>query len=144
MGSHFKYLLILHILLLFYSFGNVCSKFAAEQPFFSLAFIAWYFGMLAIMAVYALGWQQILKRMPLTSAFSNRAITIVWGIVWGLVFFSEPVTSGKVVGAIIIIVGVVLFAHADRTNVSNEENPVEKVESADSLGSAPEKDMAHE
>ena len=65
------------------------------------------------MAAYALGWQQVIKRMPLTTAYANRGITVVWGIFWGAVFFGEAVTPFKLVGAALIIVGIVLYSMAD-------------------------------
>lgn len=71
-----------------------------------------------------------MRRMPLTSAFSNKAVTIVWGIVWGALFFSEPITVSKVAGAALIIAGVVLFAHADG------EGPDAGAEGADDAGSS--------
>ncbi|WP_102380364.1 EamA family transporter [Raoultibacter timonensis] len=89
-----------------------------------------YGGVLAILGVYAIGWQQILKRMPLTSAFSNKAVTVVWGIVWGALFFSEPVTPLKVIGAVFIIAGVVLFSHADVDEEKDGCQPVEGEEGA--------------
>ena len=52
--------------------------------------------------------------MPLTVAFANKAVTVVWGIVWGFVFFKEPITTGKVVGAVLVIVGIVMYALADK------------------------------
>ena len=54
----------LHGSLLISSLSGICSKMAARQPAFSLPFFLWYGGTLAIMFVYALVWQQILKRMP--------------------------------------------------------------------------------
>ena len=69
--------------------------------------------MLANLVVYAIGWQQILKRLPLTVAFANKAITVVWGIIWGAVFFQEAITPPMIVGAIIVMAGIVLFSIAD-------------------------------
>lgn len=106
----------LHLLLMIYSTSGILSKLAAGFDFLSWEFIALYAGIIALLGLYAIGWQQILKRLPLTSAFSNKAITIVWGIVWGAVFFGEPVTGRKIIGAALIIAGVVLFAHADGEN----------------------------
>lgn len=65
------------------------------------------------MFVYALGWQQVIKRMPLTTAFANKAVTIVWGIIWGIVFFHEAISIGKIIGAFLVIIGVVLFSYSD-------------------------------
>ena len=61
------------------------------------------------MFVYAIGWQQVIKRLPLTMAYANRAITIVWGIIWGLLFFNEKLNAGKIIGAVIVIAGVLLY-----------------------------------
>jgi drug/metabolite transporter (DMT)-like permease len=68
---------------------------------------------LLILFVYAIGWQQVIKRLPLTTAYANRGITVVWGIVWGMLFFGEEITLFKLVGAAMIIGGIVLFAQAD-------------------------------
>lgn len=113
MASRTKAILALQLLLLFYSLAGILSKLAAGVDFLSIEFLGLYIGILAILGIYAIGWQQILKRLPLTTAYSNRAVTVVWGILWGLLFFSEPVTLGRVIGAAIIIVGIVLFSHAD-------------------------------
>ena len=107
-------LLFLHLMLMIYSMSGICSKLAAGEPFLSLKFCAYYAVVIALLGFYAIGWQQIIKRMPLTTAFANKAVTIVWGMVWGVLFFRETVTPGKLAGAALVILGVVLFAGADR------------------------------
>ena len=42
-------------------------------------------------------------------AYANRAVTIVWGIIWGLLFFNEKLNAGKIIGAVIVIAGVLLY-----------------------------------
>lgn len=106
-------LLILHIMLMFYSMSGIASKLAAGEKFLSPKFILYYGVIIGLLGVYAIVWQQIIKRIPLTTAYANRAVTIVWGIIWGALFFHENVTPLKVIGAVIVIVGVVLFATAD-------------------------------
>ena len=69
---------------------------------------------IVLLGIYAIGWQQVIKQLPLTTAFANKAVTVVWGIVWGMLFFSEQLTVGKLVGAVLVVFGVVLFAIADR------------------------------
>lgn len=111
--SRAKTLLVLHVLLLFYSLADVASKFAAGYELLSLGFVVCYGLVLVVLAGYALGWQQVIKRMPLTTAYANRGITVVWGIFWGAVIFGEAVTPFKIVGAAMIIAGIALFSHAD-------------------------------
>ena len=122
MPSRLKTLFGLHLLLIIYSLSGVLSKLAARVEFLSWEFCLLYLGILAILGIYAIGWQQILKRMNLTSAFSNKAITIVWGIIWGALFFMEPVTPMKVIGAVLIVVGIVLFSNADNALSQNDNH----------------------
>ena len=117
-----KALIGLHVLLMVYSLSSICGKLASGYSFLSLGFIVCYGGMIGLLGVYALGWQQVIKRLPLTFAYANRAVTVVWGIVWGTLFFSEPITVGKLVGALIVLAGVVLYATSgDESNAANAD-----------------------
>lgn len=113
-------LVLLHLLLAVYSSSGIFSKIAANETFLSVRFCLCYVAVIALLGVYAIGWQQIIKRMPLTTAFANKAVTVVWGIVWGILFFQESITVGKVIGAALVVIGVVIFAGADEEN-SNVE-----------------------
>ena len=122
MGGRIKTIFALHLLLMVYSCSGILSKTAAGVEFLSPEFCLLYAGIIALLGLYAIGWQQILKRLPLTTAFSNKAVTIVWGIIWGMLFFSEPISLGKCIGALLIIAGVVLFSIADGETESNATN----------------------
>ena len=117
-------LLALHILLLLYSSSGVLSKSAALRPPMSFGFVALYAGMLAVLFVYAIGWQQVIKRLPLTLAFANKAIYVVWGIVWGVLLFGERLTPGMVAGAVLVMAGIVLFS-TDPADASAPGDPGE-------------------
>ena len=106
-------LLGLHVLLLVYSFTSFFSKNAAMQDFLSLPFFGFYFGMIVVLGIYAIGWQQVIKHLPLTLAFANKAVSVLWGMCWSVFFFHEAITAQMVVGAIIVMVGVVWFNIAD-------------------------------
>ena len=109
-----KAFLALHSLLLLYSLGGICSKLAAGQPFLSFKFCLCYAGVIGVLFIYAIGWQQIIGRIQLTTAFANKSVTVIWGLLWGFVFFGESVTPGKLIGTALVICGVVLFAISDR------------------------------
>ena len=96
-----------------YSISGVCSKIAAGYNFFSLPFIMLYGGMIAILAIYAVVWQQILKKMPLVTAYANKAATVVWAGIWGIIIFHEQIGLGKVVSMILVAAGIILFSYAD-------------------------------
>lgn len=107
------YFVVLHILLAIYSLGGICSKFAAQQEFLSFWFIFFYGLVILNLGIYAIVWQQIIKHLPLNTAYANKAVTIVWGILWGFIFFQEQIKWNMLLGAAIVIVGVVLVVRAD-------------------------------
>ena len=104
---------ILHMLLLFLSLSGVFSKLASKEQFLSLKFILFYTCIIGILGVYAVIWQQVLKHIPLTTAFCNKAVGIIWGIVWGALIFKEQVKINMIIGAVIVIIGVIIVVKAD-------------------------------
>lgn len=111
----------LHLLLVLYSLCDVCSKMAAGYPFLSLGFCLYYGGMIVLLGIYSIAWQQVIKHLPLTTAYANRAATVVWGIIWGALIFHERITLGKLIGAALIIAGVWLFARAEEEEGGTED-----------------------
>lgn len=116
-----KTIFFLHMMLMIYSMSGICSKKAAGVPFLSIQFCFYYGMIILLLAFYAVGWQQIIKRLPLTTAFANKAVTVVWGIIWGVVFFNEAISIGKIVGAVLVIVGVVIYAYADQGDGNDKD-----------------------
>lgn len=131
-------LLALHLLLVGYSLSGICSKLASGQPFLSLGFIFWYGMVIVILGVYAIGWQQVIKRLPLTYAYANRAVTVVWGMVWGVLVFREQLNAFKVAGGLVVLAGVALYAlsEGDAGNAADAD--------MDTSASNSETEAAHE
>ena len=101
-----KVILCLHLILFLYSLESVCSKMAAAQEMFSFKFFLFYGLVLFFLFFYALAWQRILKYMPLTVAYANKGITIIWGMIWGAVLFNEAITLKTIIGGAIILAGI--------------------------------------
>lgn len=116
-----KLMIMLHMLMIVYSLNGILTKHAAGACFLSLKFILCYGGVVLILGVYAIIWQQIIKYIPLTTAYANKAVTVIWGIVWGILLFKERLNLGKIIGAAIVFAGVVLFGFADNENLTNAE-----------------------
>jgi drug/metabolite transporter (DMT)-like permease len=90
-----------------FSFSVIFLKKASGYPLLSNEFV-WFCGLgMMVMAVYALLWQQVLKRFSLTVAFSNKVIMYFWVILWSVIFFKEPVTAANLLGLLIITVGII-------------------------------------
>lgn len=106
--------LFLHILLCVFSLSGVCSKYASGKAFLSLEFCLFYGGVIAVLCIYAICWQQIIKRMPLSLAYANKAVTVIWGMIWGILFFKEQIKPQRIIGAVVVVVGVILYSMENR------------------------------
>ena len=100
--------ILLHLSLVVNSLAGAASKMAGKQDFPSLKFCFYYGMVLVITFIFALAWQQILKHMSLTFAFTNKPITIIWGIIWGVLFFREKVTWTMLLGSAVILIGIMI------------------------------------
>ncbi len=113
MKSKLGNIVFLQAVLFLYSLAAVCSKLASKQSFLSAPFILWYGLALVILIVYALLWQQVLKRNSLTAAYANKAVTVIWGLVWGVLLFDEKITPFMLLGMLVIIAGILLVVSDD-------------------------------
>lgn len=104
-----KDILMLQIVFFIYSINSVVAKFASAQEPFSLNFILLYGLELCVLGVYALLWQQLIKRMELSVAYSNKAVVLLWAMVFGALLFKEQITLAKVAGILLVIVGIVVL-----------------------------------
>ena len=103
-----KWFVLLHLSLVINSLAGTASKLAGRQDFASFGFVFWYGVMLAITMAFAIAWQQILKHMSLTFAFTNKPVTIIWGLIWGVSIFHETLSWKMILGSVIILIGIVI------------------------------------
>ncbi len=111
----FSYILM-HFLFILYSFYTVLGKKASSFEFLSINFCILYCGMIFILFIYAVLWQQVLKSIALSIASANKAVTIFWGMWWGFLFFNEEISVKKIIGAFIIITGILILSFSDQLN----------------------------
>ena len=104
----------LNFFIFLYSIGVICCKLASEAMFMSKEFIVLYTVFILILAIYSIAWQQIIKHISLSSAYANKAVNIIWGMLWGVLIFKEKVNLGKIVGALIVIGGVLMYSWSER------------------------------
>lgn len=100
--------ILLHVILCIYSVGSVFSKFASKQVFLSVKFLLFYGLVIFILFVYAILWQQVLKKISVTTAFANKSVVVIWGMIWGNILLGEKITINMIIGAVIIFGGVYL------------------------------------
>ena len=105
-----KDFLLLHLTLLLYAVVSVFAKLAgirlaAEDMSGALLFM----GVEAlVLLAYSVLWQQTLKRMPLSFAYSNKGVCTLWTALAGLALFGEQLTLGKAAGLLLVLAGVAL------------------------------------
>ncbi len=104
-----KDILILQLIVLVYTLSGVAGKFASGNEFLSWRFILFYGLELVILGVYALLWQQAIKKFDLSVAYANRAVAILWSMLWAVLFFSEKIKVTNIIGVIIIIAGTIII-----------------------------------
>lgn len=107
--SNLFYFTLMHIGFLIYAFYAVLGKAASTKQIFSPAFIGIYCAVFLILIIYAIIWQQVLKKIPLIIATANKTITIVWGILFGRIFFGEKITPNMIIGGAIILAGILIL-----------------------------------
>ena len=112
-GKELRALMLLHALLVFFSFSGVFSKLASRETFLSLRFCLFYAGLILILGVYAIFWQQIIKRLPISIAYANKAVSVIWSMIWGAILFGESISSKKIIGGVIVIIGIILFSSGE-------------------------------
>jgi len=100
-----KYIL-LYSSFLIYSGTTICAKMAALHKLFSIPFIFYLAIEILLLGVYAIIWQQVLKKFSLVSAMANKGIVVIFSLFWSVLLFKEVVSIYNIVGAAIIILGI--------------------------------------
>ena len=101
-----KLLLLLQGAVVIYSFADICAKLASRHAFLTPGYILWLGAEVLVLGVYALCWQQILKRVEMSVAYSNRAAAVVWTPLWGVLLFGEQLTLKNLLGIGILFAGI--------------------------------------
>lgn len=82
-------------------------------------------GAISVMGLYAVLWQQILKRIELSIAYMFKGTSLIFVMLLANIIFGEQITWNNIVGAIIIISGIVLFAHSSEP-IANRQSSIAK------------------
>lgn len=102
-------ILILQGAVVIYTLSSVTAKYAAGQEMLSAGFFAFYGLEVVILGIYAIAWQQIIKRFDLSVAYANRAMGILWSAVWAVVLFHNSLTVKNILGILLVMAGTVLI-----------------------------------
>ena len=95
-----------------YACTSICTKMASQYVILSWFYLLWIAGAVGVMGLYAMLWQQVIARMPLSTAYMFKGTSLIFVLLISALLFGEGITTNNIIGSAIIIVGIVLFAKA--------------------------------
>ena len=105
-----------------YACVGIFSKLASQQDFLSWGYLLSFGGAVGVIGVYAILWQQVIKRIELSTAYMFKGTTIIFTMLFAYWLFGEQITWNNILGAVIIIIGIVLFAYTPSPLTSNQSS----------------------
>lgn len=103
-----KDILFLQAVIMIYTGSSIAAKFASSQELLSFPFCLFYGIEILILALYAVLWQQIIKRFELSIAYANRGMVIVWSMLWAVVIFGDEITLQNIIGIVFVVIGTIV------------------------------------
>ncbi|HAS21331.1 MAG TPA: transporter [Lachnospiraceae bacterium] len=90
------------------SLTSACLKIGGRYGFLSTGYFVWFIIAVVLLGVYAVIWQLILERLPLTTAYLRRGISYILIFVWAILIFGETITLQQIIGIVVITIGMVV------------------------------------
>ena len=112
MKLEIKHIVALIGINMLYACVGICTKMAALQPTFSWQYLLWFGVACAIIGAYAILWQQVLRRIELSTAYMFKGTTLIFTMLIAALLFGETITIPNIIGSIIIITGITILSRA--------------------------------
>lgn len=103
----FRELLILQAVVVIYTFAGIIGKVAAGQE--PVKFLMLYAAEIGVLGVYAILWQQMIRKFELSVAYANRSVALAWSLLWAVLIFGEELTVKKAAGVAFVIAGTAII-----------------------------------
>lgn len=92
-----------------YSIISILSKVASSYLKENLLMVFFILCvMLLTLAVYAVFWQKLLKKIDLSVAYVNKGMLLFWSMLWSIFLFKEQITLLNIIGTLIIFIGILV------------------------------------
>ncbi len=105
-----KQVLFLLAVFLLYSFEPIAAKLTSQQEVGSVSFWLGLGLVFAVLGLYAILWQQLLKHIPLSTAYMFRGSTLIYVLILSVLLLGDSITVFNGIGAGMIVAGIALFA----------------------------------
>lgn len=103
-------LLLLTTTAFVYATTGIYNKLASMQEALSWAYFEFLLLVVFVMGIYAVLWQLVLKRVPLSQAYLFKSMSIVFSLFFAWSLFHEVITTKNLVGCALIIAGIMVSA----------------------------------
>ena len=105
-----KHIIVLISVNFLYACVTLFTKYAAQHEFLSASYCLGLCGAIGVMSAYAVCWQQVLKRIELSTAYMFKGTSLIFVMLLAALFFSEQITLMNMIGAVVIVFGIILYA----------------------------------
>jgi len=114
-------LILLQAVVIIYTLTSIVGRVASGAKMLSLEFVLFYGLDVFILGVYAICWQQMIKKFDLSIAYANRAMAILWTAIWSTLIFRDKLSIKQIIGIVIVMIGTVVVNLVPRQK-GGEEN----------------------
>ena len=108
--KNFRNYLQLHLNILLFSLTSVFSKLASIQynqnGLHAPLLYVFLFLMIANCGIYAIAWQQVIKKFSLSTAYANKSVYLLWSQIWAVFIFHESLSVRNIIGLLVVLFGV--------------------------------------
>lgn len=106
-----KDFLIIQAVVAVYTIASVLGKLAAvsAEGAGGWGFLFLYGAEVGVLGVYAILWQQVIRKVELSVAYANRAAALLWSLLWAVLLFDEKVTAAQLFGIALVILGTAVI-----------------------------------
>lgn len=113
-----KQIVLLQAIVVIYTVSGIMAKFASAGE--TLGKIVFFFVLdLMFLGIYAICWQQMIKIFPLSVAYANRAMALLWSAVWAKIIFGEQIGVKQMLGIAFVVLGT-LVINTDKEEGADE------------------------
>ena len=114
-----KQIVLLQAIVAIYTVSGIMAKFASAAE--TLEKIILFFGLdLLFLGIYAVCWQQMIKIFPLSVAYANRAMALLWSAIWAKIVFGEQITGRQMLGIALVVAGTIVINTEQQEEKQNE------------------------
>ncbi len=112
------HIIILQAVIVIYTLSSIVAKFATGKKLFSFEFFLFYGLEVAILGVYAILWQQMIKKFDLSIAYANRAMALIWSAIWAVLLFHDSLSIKQIVGILFVLLGTIVVNMKDKEGMT--------------------------